>query len=52
MKRLILTLCVGVVALLVMAFAFMALTDAPIVKQEIVKEIQPAATSSTPSTTP
>lgn len=45
MKRLVITLGAGVVALLIMGFAFIALTETPVAKQEIVRDIEPSASA-------
>lgn len=39
MKRLIITVCAGFGGILAMGFAFIALADAPVVKQDIVKTL-------------
>lgn len=44
MTRLVLTLCTGMVALLLLGFAFLALTDMPVVQSEIVTNL-PAPSS-------
>jgi hypothetical protein len=40
MKRLVATVCIGILALAAMGFAFIALTDAPVTQQEIVKIVK------------